>query len=108
MKHVQSPGLAMTRSFGDKAGIRAGTIGEPEVTEFSIQHSNKYLLVASDGVWEHLQNYEIVKHLSQELKEELVEEAADQLMKKAVEEWEELYSNSRDDITFVLVKLNPF
>lgn len=32
MKDVHSPGLAMTRSFGDKAGNRAGTIAEPEVT----------------------------------------------------------------------------
>jgi len=27
MKDIQMPGLAMTRSFGDKAGIRAGTNG---------------------------------------------------------------------------------
>jgi len=27
MKDVQMPGLAMTRSFGDKAGIKAGTNG---------------------------------------------------------------------------------
>lgn len=25
MKNIKSPGLAMTRSFGDKAGIKAGT-----------------------------------------------------------------------------------
>jgi hypothetical protein len=33
MKDIQMPGLAMTRSFGDKAGLRAGTNGEAEVTE---------------------------------------------------------------------------
>jgi len=27
MRDVQMPGLAMTRSFGDKAGIKAGTNG---------------------------------------------------------------------------------
>jgi len=27
MKDIQMPGLAMTRSFGDKAGLRAGTSG---------------------------------------------------------------------------------
>jgi len=26
MKKIKSPGLAMTRSFGDKAGMKAGTI----------------------------------------------------------------------------------
>ena len=31
MKDVQMPGLAMTRSFGDKAGRKAGTNGHPEL-----------------------------------------------------------------------------
>jgi hypothetical protein len=36
MKDLQMPGLAMTRSFGDKAGIKAGTNGEPEIMEFDL------------------------------------------------------------------------
>lgn len=31
MKDVMMPGLAMTRSMGDKAGIKAGTNAEPEL-----------------------------------------------------------------------------
>ncbi len=31
MKDIQMPGLAMTRSFGDKAGLKAGTSDEPEI-----------------------------------------------------------------------------
>ena len=44
----------MTRSFGDKAGIKAGTTGDPEVLEFALLPKNKFLLVASDGVWEQM------------------------------------------------------
>jgi hypothetical protein len=29
MANIQMPGLAMTRSFGDKAGVRAGTNAIP-------------------------------------------------------------------------------
>jgi hypothetical protein len=29
MKDLQMPGLAMTRSFGDKAGLKSGTNGIP-------------------------------------------------------------------------------
>jgi hypothetical protein len=29
MSNIQMPGLAMTRSFGDKAGVRAGTNAIP-------------------------------------------------------------------------------
>ena len=36
MKDVQMPGLAMTRSFGDKAGIKAGTNGDPELIRWKI------------------------------------------------------------------------
>jgi serine/threonine protein phosphatase PrpC len=36
MKDVMMPGLAMTRSFGDKAGIKSGTNAEPELTEHEI------------------------------------------------------------------------
>lgn len=78
----------MTRSFGDKAGNRAGTNAQPEITHFTINSANKYLLIASDGVWEHIENSEIVKYLQRQLKQELIEEAADKLLKTAVELWE--------------------
>ena len=51
MKDVQMPGLAMTRSFGDKAGIKAGTHGEPELKIHKITREDKFMVVASDGVW---------------------------------------------------------
>lgn len=51
MKDVQMPGLAMTRSFGDKAGIKAGTTGEPELKTHAISCEDKYIVLASDGVW---------------------------------------------------------
>lgn len=45
------PGLAMTRSFGDKAGLRAGTSGEPEIMQHDIKQEDKFIVIASDGVW---------------------------------------------------------
>lgn len=29
LQNIELPGLAMTRSFGDKIGVQAGVIGEP-------------------------------------------------------------------------------
>lgn len=51
MKDVQMPGLAMTRSFGDKAGIKSGTNAIPEIIEHVITDKDKFIVVASDGVW---------------------------------------------------------
>jgi serine/threonine protein phosphatase PrpC len=54
MKSVNVPGLAMTRSFGDKLGAQAGVIAVPEVQEYTIAVEDKFIIIASDGVWEFL------------------------------------------------------
>lgn len=61
MKELLMPGLAMTRSFGDKAGLKAGTSGEPEVEEFQVGEEDKFMVIASDGIWEYLESEEVVK-----------------------------------------------
>jgi serine/threonine protein phosphatase PrpC len=55
------PGLAMTRSIGDKAGIDIGLIYTPEIVEHRLTHEDKFLIVASDGLWEFLSNKKVVQ-----------------------------------------------
>ncbi|CAN0458698.1 unnamed protein product [Ectocarpus sp. 12 AP-2014] len=58
------PGLAMSRSIGDKARTRAsvGVIYEPEITEFDLDPRSDVMLVfASDGVWDVLSAEDIRK-----------------------------------------------
>ncbi len=50
----------MTRSFGDKAGIRAGTNAIPEVLTHEITKQDKFFVVASDGIWEYIENDQIM------------------------------------------------
>ena len=45
-------GLAMSRSIGDLAVKRAGVIPDPTVMQRDVQESDKFLILASDGVWE--------------------------------------------------------
>ena len=54
------PGLAMTRSFGDKAGLKAGTSAEPEVKVHKLTSKDNFIVLASDGVWEDLKNQDAV------------------------------------------------
>ena len=65
LSYVDAPGLAMTRSFGDKVGAQAGVIAEPgiiyilcpsEILEFNITHEDRFIVVASDGVWDYMTN----------------------------------------------------
>ena len=70
MKNVQAPGLAMTRSFGDKCGAKAGVTAIPgmyfeytiyvlEILEFNITKNDKFVVIASDGVWDHIENIDV-------------------------------------------------
>lgn len=46
------PGLAMTRSFGDEVAHKVGVISEPELKEVVYNGNEKFIIIASDGIWE--------------------------------------------------------
>ena len=54
------PGLAMSRSFGDHAAAEVGVIAEPEIIEMNLTEEDKFIVIASDGVWEFLSNDDVV------------------------------------------------
>ena len=56
------PGLAMSRSIGDLVGKGLGVIPNPGILEFDLNKNAKFIVVASDGIWEFLSN-EIVKDI---------------------------------------------
>mmetsp|Transcript_14193 Transcript_14193/g.19284 ORF Transcript_14193/g.19284 Transcript_14193/m.19284 type:complete len:146 (+) Transcript_14193:1905-2342(+) len=56
LKNEEIPGLAMTRSFGDQVACRVGVNAVPEITELRMTSSDKIIILASDGVWEFLEN----------------------------------------------------
>lgn len=45
-------GLAMSRSFGDNVSKAVGVCSEPEIIRMKLDKRDKFLLLASDGVWE--------------------------------------------------------
>eukprot|EP00980_Cylindrotheca_fusiformis_P009697 scaffold2142_cov190-Cylindrotheca_fusiformis.AAC.6 len=60
--HMDVPGLAMARSLGDVVAHSAGVISEPEFTEFHLNSAtDKFLVVASDGLWEFVENQETIE-----------------------------------------------
>ena len=56
LKNEDIPGLAMSRSFGDQVAARVGVNAVPEITEMRMTPSDKIIILASDGVWEFLEN----------------------------------------------------
>ena len=42
----------MTRTFGDRVSATFGVISEPEIKEWNFMEGDKFMLIASDGVWD--------------------------------------------------------
>ena len=56
-----APGLAMSRSIGDFIAHTVGVSTDPEVMKFELKPDDKFIIIASDGVWEFLSNEDIAK-----------------------------------------------
>ncbi|CAI0540106.1 unnamed protein product [Linum tenue] len=57
----KTPGLAISRAFGDYCLKEFGLISVPEVTQLSITSRDQFMILASDGVWDVVSNQEAVR-----------------------------------------------
>ncbi|EGR31134.1 protein phosphatase 2c, putative, partial [Ichthyophthirius multifiliis] len=96
------PGLAMSRSLGDKAGREVGVISVPEILQFDIGEDDKFIVIASDGVWEFLSNEQVVDIVAPFYKNNNINGAAESLIKQSVKQWQE-NDDVIDDITCVIL-----
>ena len=49
----------MSRSFGDRVAHSVGVSHEAEVWSFTLSLNDKFMVIASDGVWEFLSNEDV-------------------------------------------------
>ena len=54
------PGIAMSWSIGDLIATTLGVIPEPKFIEEKVDKDTKFMVIASDGVWEFLENKAVV------------------------------------------------
>lgn len=64
MKEENIPGLAMSRSIGDRIASSVGVIPEPEFFELELNKDDKFIVIASDGIWEFIDNNKCVEIVS--------------------------------------------
>ena len=55
------PGLAMSRSLGDRLASTVGVTSEPEIFELELTIEDKFIILASDGIWEFISTEEVIK-----------------------------------------------
>jgi len=49
-------GLAMSRSLGDAIVHKCGVSAEPEVLEHQVDEMDEFIIIATDGVWDVVDN----------------------------------------------------
>jgi serine/threonine protein phosphatase PrpC len=94
------PGTAFTRSLGDAAAERIGVIADPEVRRRVISPHDRFVILATDGVWEFVNNQEGVDLVAALVRDP--QRAAVELIVRAYSRW--LANETRtDDITAAVI-----
>lgn len=104
-KYEDIPGLAMTRSIGDNAARSIGLISVPEITYRLLEKKDKFIIIASDGVWDCITSQDAVEIVASVFKEGKSEACCEKILTNALKKWENI-SDSIDDITVIVVFLN--
>ena len=61
VKGKKYPGLALSRSIGDTDAKKIGVIPNPQIIEYTLGIQSRYMMVRSDGIWEYINNEEVMK-----------------------------------------------
>ncbi|CAL5395733.1 unnamed protein product [Camellia sinensis] len=98
------PGLAISRAFGDYYIKGFGLISEPEITQRNITCRDRFVILATDGVWDVLSNREAVEVVSSTPERE---ESAKRLVLHAVCAWKRKKPGMAvDDISAICLFFN--
>ena len=71
----------------------------------NLTEADKFIVIASDGVWEFLSNDEVVNIVMPHYLNNSAEKAAEALIREALKKWKE-EENVVDDITCIIIFLS--
>lgn len=107
-----SPGLAMSRSLGDYQAHSIGVIPDPgksiiinhsiDIDKYELNKEDKFIVIASDGVWEFLENEEVADIVWPFFVKHSPEAAGNALVRAAAKKWKE-NDTVIDDITCIII-----
>ncbi|KAE8712368.1 hypothetical protein F3Y22_tig00110257pilonHSYRG00033 [Hibiscus syriacus] len=105
MPNGSTPGLALSRAIGDHCVKEFGLISEPDVTQRNITNKDKFVILATDGVWDVISNEEAVEIVSST---EDREKSAKKLVQCAIRAWKyKKRGIAMDDISVVCLFFHP-
>jgi len=89
--------LMVTRAFGDWEQKSFGVISSPHITKIEINAEHKYVIMASDGVWDVMDDLEVY---SLSLETENSKELCNEIINNSLDK------GSQDNISCFVIKLN--
>ncbi len=89
--------LAITRAFGDHSLKKDGVIAKPYIKKHILRSNDKYLIIASDGVWDTLEDQDAVNYCRDEFS---TKEIAQAIVKGAIDK------GSKDNTSCCVIKFN--
>ena len=98
------PGCAFTRSLGDTIGKKLGVSPDPEMLTYQLDTSVRCLIIASDGVFEFMENEEVMAVAEKHWGDPSA--ACDEIVAVAYKHWATEDTRS-DDVTCIVAYLTP-
>merc|ERR1712146_804700 len=99
-RRQQEGGLALSRSVGDFHLFEAGVVAEPELQIHTLDSQDHFIVLGSDGVFDHLSNAQIVQLVARSASSQ---DAAQAIVKAARRMWMQEGGGYIDDVTAVVV-----
>ena len=93
----------LTRSFGDKELKKHGVISEPDFFVKKINEEDKFIIIASDGVWDTVKENDILEFENKSKNGDLPlssDEFSKKIVKLAVDK------GTVDNVSCIVIKLN--
>lgn len=103
-KGCNYPGLAISRCLGDKIAEELGVISIPDIIDIDINKNCKYIIMGSDGVFEYLNNNEIIEVSKKYLNSDNLQKACQIIVEKAAMLFQQKEKRV-DDITINIINI---
>ena len=89
--------LAITRAFGDHSLKGKGVIAKPFIKKHQLKSTDKYLVIASDGVWDSMEDQDAINYCREECS---TKDIAQAIVKGAIDK------GSKDNTSCLVIKFH--
>jgi len=104
-KGTNYPGLAISRSIGDSISKMYGVICKPDISEIDLTLDDLFVVVATDGVWEKMNDQEVIEIVQQQGRSN-AQQAAKEIVSQSQRLWRAENIFHCDDISCVVYWFN--